>query len=456
MKLDDRLGVMYDTIFFGIIYFNHDRVKRIFENSYATTENLFEYYEQVLKDAPEIPSLLYPFFYSDFTRMSFLIQYMCDYWNFFSDTFEDYAEQLEHDPDVKRNFLLHYLPDEALVDRCFETQDFIPLIPAITGSDLEDRLKFGILNILAEFETSLATLLDIMKKIHIPIENLHTSLYTDSEKLLTEFGMPKYEPLIREFCQMDATVPLKRQLAAISYFNVVVIFYTVYENRYAFILGSQPDGVNSLLTKRVNYTFLDIQDIFTALAHPVKREILESLKEKESTATLLSKQVNVTRQSLNAQLLWLHDLGFVKLSRKEGMEKYYQINDEFIKANLHHEMSQKVYHFLLELLNYDLISFETIMDILAHPVRRELLKLLSESEYTATQLSEIMYVTRQSINNHLLVLHDSMLITLCRKNGPEKYYTINNQALEIAKMLVNNYITDLQLAKENCHITLSS
>ena len=138
------------------------------------------------------------------------------------------------------------------------------------------------------------------------------------------------------------------------------------------------------------------------------------------------------------------------------MEKYYQINDEFIKANLHHEMSQKAYHFLLELLNYDLISFETIMDILAHPVRRELLKLLSESEYTATQLSEIMYVTRQSINNHLLVLHDSMLITLCRKNGPEKYYTINNQALEIAKMMINNNITDLQLAKENRHITLSS
>ena len=74
MKFDDRMGIMYDTLFYGIIYFNHDTVKEVLERCYTGTEDVLQYYKEVKKDMDDLPSCLYPFFFSDFSRMSFLIQ----------------------------------------------------------------------------------------------------------------------------------------------------------------------------------------------------------------------------------------------------------------------------------------------------------------------------------------------------------------------------------------------
>ena len=162
----------------------------------------------------------------------------------------------------------------------------------------------------------------------------------------------------------------------------------------------------------------------------------------------------MARQTVIRHVNWLLDNLFIKVSRKNGMEIYYRVNDIFFDFLLHKEMNADLYKFVLEILKYNNMDVETVIDLLAHPVRRDILKLLSEREYSVTQLSEVLYVTRQSINNHLLLLYDNLFVVLKRKRGPEKYYTLNNPVLEIARMTVNNYLKDLQLTKEHGSLSL--
>ena len=333
---------MYVTLFYGVIYFNHDTVKEVLERYYTGTEDVFRYYDEVQINMEALPSLLYPFFFSDFSRMSFLIQFMLNKWDCRDATFEDYLDLLTHDSEVKRLFIEHFLPDKNLADNYLKTNNLSPLISVIVELKYEYPLIYALLKVVSNFESTLSLLLETLKSIYIGVEKLHKRLYTHGHSLLYVYSEESIEWLIRRSVKIDESISLTNQQASISYFNTAVIFYQSYgEGKYAFILGHVPN-----------------------------------------------------------------------------------------------------------------MNIETVIDLLAHPVRRDILKLLSEREYSVTQLSEVLYVTRQSINNHLLLLYDSQFVVLKRKHGPEKYYTLNNPVLEIARMTVNNYLKDLQSSKGHGSLSL--
>lgn len=344
MKFDDRMGIMYDTLFYGVIYFNQAKVKDLFENIYSSTEDFFQYFDKVKKDIPDIPTLLYPFFFTDCSRMSFLIQYMYDSFDLFSETFSDYINKLECDSAIKRLFLLHYISDELLVDQCFETSNFFPLIPAIIDSDYEDQLKLGVINVIAKFDIAFSLLISILKTIHSTIEELHGNMYDNSLSLINEYNTPRFEMILRNYCEIPNGVSLKKQIVSISYLHISLLFYHFIDSRYAFILGCIPNAFDLFTTKIMNYNYLNVEDVFLALSHPIKREIIENLMKRDYTATQLSELINASRQSINLQLLWLHDFKFIVISKKIKTEKYYTLNYEFLNRaqSLVNEYLQKI------------------------------------------------------------------------------------------------------------------
>ena len=190
MKFDDRMGIMYDTLFYGVIYFNQAKVKDLLEQGYTGTEDVLQYYEEVKKDMDDLPSCLYPFFFSDFSRMSFLIQFMLNKWDCRDATFEDYLDLLTHDEETKRIFLSHYIADRQTIDHYFETNDISPLIPKIIALDYNDTLKFDLLNTVASYDTTLTVLLDTLKSIHNCVDKLHKRLYVPISSPPIRKGLP--------------------------------------------------------------------------------------------------------------------------------------------------------------------------------------------------------------------------------------------------------------------------
>ena len=74
-----------------------------------------------------------------------------------------------------------------------------------------------------------------------------------------------------------------------------------------------------------------MSDVFDALGDPTRRHIVESLSQRESSATQLAAELPVTRQAVAKHLTALREAGLVE-SRKQGRETLYHLNSEPLDA----------------------------------------------------------------------------------------------------------------------------
>jgi len=68
-------------------------------------------------------------------------------------------------------------------------------------------------------------------------------------------------------------------------------------------------------------------DIFAAIAHPVRRQILDTLMQGDMTVTALSAPYDISRSAISQHLSILMESGLVAME-KRGREHYYQLRPE--------------------------------------------------------------------------------------------------------------------------------
>ena len=68
-------------------------------------------------------------------------------------------------------------------------------------------------------------------------------------------------------------------------------------------------------------------DVFTAIAHPVRRRLLDMLATDEQSVKDLAEPFTQSRPAISQHLRILLDVGLVSESRK-GRERYYQLHAE--------------------------------------------------------------------------------------------------------------------------------
>ncbi len=68
-------------------------------------------------------------------------------------------------------------------------------------------------------------------------------------------------------------------------------------------------------------------DVFTAIAHPVRRQILEQLMQGPLTATALAQPFDITRSAVSQHLGILTDAGLVVRTR-QGREQVYRLRPD--------------------------------------------------------------------------------------------------------------------------------
>lgn len=83
------------------------------------------------------------------------------------------------------------------------------------------------------------------------------------------------------------------------------------------------------MSKQPNLVFKIKADFLKSLAHPVRLEIIEYLKNKESSVGEMVKELGVEQSGISKHLAILRQAGIVS-SRQEKVTVYYSIRDRDI------------------------------------------------------------------------------------------------------------------------------
>lgn len=65
-------------------------------------------------------------------------------------------------------------------------------------------------------------------------------------------------------------------------------------------------------------------DVFAAIAHPVRRQILDMLVANDATVKTLAEQFDISRPAVSQHLAILREVGLVTLT-EHGRENYYHL-----------------------------------------------------------------------------------------------------------------------------------
>lgn len=68
-------------------------------------------------------------------------------------------------------------------------------------------------------------------------------------------------------------------------------------------------------------------DVFVAIAHPIRREILQRLADEEQSVTKIAEPYEISRSAISQHLSILLGSGLVE-QEKRGRENYYQLRPE--------------------------------------------------------------------------------------------------------------------------------
>ena len=75
-------------------------------------------------------------------------------------------------------------------------------------------------------------------------------------------------------------------------------------------------------------------DVYGAIAHPVRRQLLDMLRDKERSVKELSEPFDMSRPAISQHLRILLDVGLVSEQRK-GRERRYQLHAEGLREVQH-------------------------------------------------------------------------------------------------------------------------
>ncbi len=99
-------------------------------------------------------------------------------------------------------------------------------------------------------------------------------------------------------------------------------------------------------------------DVFTAIAHPVRRQLLDMLTHNEQTVTELAAPFAMSRPAISQHLRILLDTGLVSEHRK-GRERHYRLHaDRLIEVQRWLQTYQRFWQNRLEALGNYLESQE--------------------------------------------------------------------------------------------------
>lgn len=328
LTYDDKMGVAYDTIFFGILLFGYETTYKSFEKKFRITDKDFESYFDLKKSIPKPPDDIYPFFFCDWTKACVLSEYFFYHFHFGQDDFGDFLHNLTHERREMKRAVFEYYLEKSFDESLFEINNAFKLTKLILNLNYEQNLLLKLIEICTDYDRVFDGLLCFLKDTYEKVKEFHQNRIKDID--VRYFLSKEMCNKLNVFLNVEYINTCKKHKVSLCFLHPFVILYK----------GDPDLGLNLILGYKcedqiatmVSFNKASPQLICEALGNPVKAQILEKLREGEYTASQLSELLFVSRQSVNRHLLWLNGQMFVRVSKRVGPEIYYEINSDFFKA----------------------------------------------------------------------------------------------------------------------------
>jgi len=334
VKINHQLGVVFDSIFYTVIFFNQENVHSFLKTYVEKESDIFENYYEFRKIYTIDPSdSLYPFFYYDARVPCVIRKYFDKYFDVINGTAPLFIKLLQEKEKFKRVVFYYYL--EPLKQE-------INIEAVLRGDSEETALAVALLsavhvdypkqfyNLFYKFDELVDELILYMKIIMQKVTLFHNKNKSLFEEKINNFLSSEHLNIIGKNYFNNEKVDVSKQQFSISLFNrIIVQAYLRVNKQGALLIG---DKCNHMPTLYANYNHVTDKSSASILSHEGMRDIIHILEKGEKTITQLSLILNYSRPTIDKFMGVLQDELAVKVSRKSGNEVFYKINHSYFIA----------------------------------------------------------------------------------------------------------------------------
>lgn len=324
----DKVGMVYDTIYYGIIYFNMPNLKIIAEKSPRLSQvDYFESYEQLFPKPYALDASLRPFFYYRDASPSFLS-------NWFQQSQASFREGLTAFTDTFSTkefadaFSAFCLTMAEVEQPASVTHQQAASL--LSKSDLFPHLKQEMLHVLHDFERSLSLLRETMQTVYQAVQSYHESNPDALRRTQSFLSNPSVLKTMARMFRTSGEL-ITQSAFSICYLNPVLLLPKQIneQNGMVLLFGDRYDSLSAVESRLKK---LSPEKIFQSMGSAEKFEIIETLhKHGEMTVSQLSRILHISKSAVSRYMIDLNESLIVKISHCRGNEVYYMVNLEFME-----------------------------------------------------------------------------------------------------------------------------
>ena len=335
MKQTDHPAIIYDAIFYGIIYFNMPVLKEAYETLRLNYEDAFNYYYEVNNSCKPLDQCLYPVFYYDGEKSSVLISYMRKNVDFHTHTMNDFIDMILDNAKFKEHVfgcLFENIPrneieklmkkDSEAIAKVFEHQTW--------NAKMREQTMF--------FVNHFPYVCDVLHKylieIHRHISALRKKYIAVIEQRTKEMSDKEILSLFDKHYSLSELI-MEKSYFSLSFMSQFVIWSLTMGNKETestFILGNR--FKEFLLTKNKGSP-TPINKYYFVLGDPIRFNVIGLLKQYGVlTLTDIARLANVSTSTAFNVLNIFNNYNVVKANHKEGRKVYYTLNIDFFALSV--------------------------------------------------------------------------------------------------------------------------
>ena len=329
MTFDAETGIVYDTLFYGILFFNFERTRDHFETTYSVHDGDFDCFFELKRSVPNPASELYSFFYCNWSNPSFMTTHFISCYKFALDSFAEYIKRIkDYKNEFKNALFSHFLEIDtnALIESSNEQ-----IADEILKRNFDDNnLTVSLLRSLFSYDAVFDSFCSFIRTTYKYVKKFHFKKSKEIKKLVERYSTEKFIDKVATLSKIHPSPILINDKMSICLLNYLVIMHSENpETGNCYIFGQR---FEDFIINHLDYYKINPRILCETLGHPVKLAILEKLMEDEFTATQLSDILFSSRQAVNAHLLLMLDYMFIEISRRNKAEIYYRVNPDFFQA----------------------------------------------------------------------------------------------------------------------------
>ena len=337
LHINETPGILYDMIFYNILYFNKKTVETEYVNHELDIETSFSYYDDLRRAKTKLdpPDCLYPFFLLYNHKSCVLSEFFQSNFDFFDDTIDSFIAKITQTFSFKYFVFSYYLSDYkdvvSIDDIHRRNGESIGHALALLSKQVDiEHFTF----MFYHFSALVQNLVAYLNQLRDLIEPIHIRLKSETHRVIQAFLSEDNQSIVRR-CKPDKMSGLDKfeaQTYSVCYLHKYLIMHTYSptKNRYAFLIGYDSRFALQRL-KAVNYGYMSATSVLVSLGNEIKLEILHELQHRDMTISQLSRKLNLARTSISRYVEALASELVITRIHKKGAEVYYRINPEYLR-----------------------------------------------------------------------------------------------------------------------------